>query len=294
MDRLLNSEFLYAHFWSGWRKWFAWSLCLGVILLLGGVRHATDAEFAFASLALLPVIVIAWIGGKWHGLTMATLAVVMWVAADMASDRSFSPSWIPGLNAVVRFVTYAMAVLLVSQVRLQFEREREHAIRDTLTGLHNRRAFEVAGSAELERARRYQSHLAVVFLDLDNFKMLNDALGHDRGDQALQATAKALLAATRASDVVARLGGDEFSLIFPEIGFDAAVSAGHKLFAAVNEALVVFPPVSISVGVVWFEVADRPFIDMLKAADEVMYKAKASGKNSVLWRRFPAKIDQND
>lgn len=288
MEKARITKFLLGTFWTGWRRWAAWTICVSAIFLLGKLRTVTDADFTFASLVILPVLVIAWIGGKRNGLLVAVLAVAMWAIADIVSERQFSTQWIPWANAVTRLMTYSLVALLAAQVRLQFEREHEHATRDALTGLKNRRAFLEAGTAEVERSKRYEHPLAVIFLDLDDFKQLNDTKGHDAGDAALQATARAMLSALRSSDRVARLGGDEFAVLLPETGYDAAVGAGRKIFIAVNTALEDFPPVKASIGVAWFGEADRLFPAMLKAADELMYEVKESGKNAMSSRRFTA------
>jgi diguanylate cyclase (GGDEF)-like protein len=284
MNRLLRSDFLPTTNWLGWRRWVVLGIGITGIYLLGMIRLATDAELAFASLALFPVLIITWLGGRWSGWFMAVTAAFMWTVTDIFSDRVFSSQWIPWLNGLVRFITYAIVVILVAAVRLLLERERELATQDALTGLLNRRALLLAGASEVERARRYQNQLAVVFLDLDNFKSLNDTRGHDVGDQALKTTGKAMLAATRNSDHVSRLGGDEFVVVFPKVGFEAAVAAGHKIFESVNEALNKYPPVRASVGVAWFGNIDQEFPSMLKAADELMFEVKAGGKNNILAR----------
>jgi diguanylate cyclase (GGDEF)-like protein len=293
MKLFTTSDFLVRTYWTGWRRWTAWSICVSALFLLGVLRIETDAVFSFASLALLPVLVIAWIGGKWNGLSIAFLAAVMWGVGDMAPGRQFSAPWIPWANALTRLMTYSLVALLVAQVRLQFEREHELAISDTLTQLQNRRAFLETGAFEVDRAKRYGHPLAVVFLDLDDFKQLNDTKGHDAGDAALRATAGALLGALRSSDRVARLGGDEFAVLLPEIGYDAAIEAGRKIAIAVNNALRDFPPVRGSIGVAWFGDAHRTFPAMLRAADELMYEVKESGKGNMRSRRFAA-INKSD
>lgn len=286
MTRSTHSELFYLPFWDGWRRALAYVTCMGLIAFLGSLRTATDAELAFASLAMIPVLVMAWIGGRFAGITMAFLAAGMWFVADIYVAREFSASWIPWLNGMIRFLTYGLVVILVVQVRLQYAREREYARKDALTGLFNRRAFVATGEAEVERALRYKSHLCVIFLDLDNFKVLNDTKGHETGDLALQATATALLDASRSTDCVARIGGDEFAVIFPEINFDAAERAAHKLFSAVNLALNRYESVGASVGVAWFETPAQSFAEMLKIADDLMYTVKAGGKNNLLARRY--------
>lgn len=288
MKKLRRLDFLFGAFWTPWRRAGAWVACVAAIVLLGALRTATDVEFAIASVALLPVIVIAWIEGKWKGLLLAFCATAMWVAADMDSDRQFSAVWIPWANAVTRLMTYGLMAFLVAKIRQQLESEHDHATHDALTGLQNRHAFLEAGAAEVERAKRYPNPLTVIFLDLDDFKQLNDSMGHDAGDAALRRTAKALLGALRSSDRVARLGGDEFAILLPQTGYDAAVEAGRKIFDVVNAALKDFPPVKASLGVAWFGKADRLFPAMLKAADDLMYEVKEGGKHDVRSRRVVA------
>ncbi len=293
MKKVRIPNFLLGTFWTGWRLWIVWSICVSVFVLIIVFRVATNAEFDFASLAVLPVLVIAWIGGKRNGLFVAILASAMWLVGDIASERQYSTQWIPWVNALTHLMTYSLVALLATQVRLQFEREHERATRDVLTGLHNRRAFLEAGTSEVERTKRYAHPLAVIILDLDDFKQLNDTKGHDAGDMALRATAGALRGASRSSDRVARLGGDEFAVLLLEIGYEASIEVGRKISIAVNAALQNFPPVKGSIGIAWFGEADRSFPAMLKAADELMYEVKKSGKDNVRSRRFP-EINRSD
>jgi diguanylate cyclase (GGDEF)-like protein len=222
---------------------------------------------------------------------MAFLAAAMRGIGDLTSERQFSAPWIPWANVVTRFFTYTLVAFLAAQVRLQFEAEYERATHDPLTGLQNRRAFLQAGAEEVARSTRYSHSIAVIFLDLDEFKKLNDTRGHDSGDEALRRAAEALLSALRTSDRIARLGGDEFAVLLPEIGYDAALEAGRKAHAAMNTALERYPPVTVSAGVAWFESTDRLFPEMVKAADELMYEVKKSGKARMLSRRIAGKTE---
>jgi diguanylate cyclase (GGDEF)-like protein len=288
------TQSVFPHYtWTGWRRWFAFAICFATIVLLGMLRAQTDGEFTFASLALIPVLIVTWIAGRWPGLAMAFLATSMWLMTDFIFGHIFSAIWIPWLNAFVRLANYSLVVFLAATVRRQLQREHEYASSDAMTGLSNRRAFMDVGISEVERARRYNSHLAVVFLDLDDFKKLNDSKGHHIGDAALKATADALTSATRSNDCVSRLGGDEFAVIFPEIGYEDAILAGQKMFSAVNAALANFPPAKGSVGVAWFEKVDRTFPEMIEEADKLMYAVKTSGKNNIASKRFsgPANKD---
>jgi diguanylate cyclase (GGDEF)-like protein len=288
MTRLPTSDFLMRDFWAGWRRWAAWTAYAASVLLLGKLRSSSHAEFSTESLALLPVIAIAWLGGQGNGLIAACIAALTWLMEDIFGGYRFSSSWIQAANAATHLTTYSLVAFLVSKVRLQIQREHEQATRDVLTGLLNRRAFFSAGAIEVERSRRYEHPLAVFFLDLDHFKLLNDTRGHEAGDLALRKTADSLLASLRSTDQVCRLGGDEFAALLPEIGYDEAIEAGKKIAAAVNKALADFPPVTASIGLAWFGADDRNFPEMVKVADKLMYEAKTAGKSALRSQRFPA------
>ncbi|MEQ1517692.1 MAG: GGDEF domain-containing protein [Usitatibacteraceae bacterium] len=259
---------------------------MAIIVLLGAIRAATDAAFTFASLALLPVLLIAWVGGRAHGVFVAFLAALMWAIGDFVAERQFSAPWIPWANTATRFLTYALVAVLAAQVRVLLQREREHATLDSLTGLKNRRAFLEAGASELDRLRRYRRPVAIIFLDLDDFKAINDTKGHDVGDSALRAAANALSATLRGSDLVGRLGGDEFAVLLPEIGYEEAIAAGLKTSEALNASLRDYPPVQNSTGIAWFEEVDHDLAAMLEEADKLMYLAKADRNHGIRASRF--------
>lgn len=283
------------HRWTRWLRHgvhdarstrLAWLIAVSAILALAAIRVATAAEFAFASLGLLPVLLIAWMAGRTSGMLFAVLAAAAWPVGDIVSGRAYASEWIPWANGLTRFTAYGIVVVLADQVRVQLLREHEQSTRDQLTGLFNRRAIADIGSREVDRLRRHSHPLAVAFIDLDNFKNLNDCEGHNAGDAALRATADALQATSRSSDILARWGGDEFVLLLPEIDASAAALAGRRISEILRRELRRFPGVSASVGIAWFEAAGRPFAEMLHAADELMYLAKQGGKDGLRLQAF--------
>ena len=278
---------------TSWPRLAVWAVFVVSICLIGAVRVETDAEFAFASLSMLPVLLIAWVDGRRSGFWAALLAATTWTICGIVAHRQFSTPWIPWINAITRLAVYCLVALLAAQVHLLLKREHDHATRDALTNLLNRRAFIEAGVAEVERSHRYGHALSVLYLDLDDFKHLNDTYGHDVGDAALRATARAMLGVLRATDLVARLGGDEFAVLLPEICYDDSIETGQKILAANNCSLRGFAPVRASIGIACFELIDRDFLSMLKAADAVMYEVKASGKNDLQSQCFKA-INRSD
>lgn len=278
MKRLADHDFLVRLLWQGRRKWVFWMAVLLALSGLGVLRKETGAEYAFANLALFPVAAMAWIGGRRPGFVLAALAATMWCIAEVMSEREFSSAWIPLANAAVHAISYIGVVWLVSQIAVHLQREHLLATRDSLTGLVNRRHFLERGAAEAVHAKRYGNAMSVLFLDLDNFKALNDSAGHHAGDSALAAVAEALVAVTRESDLVSRLGGDEFAVVLPVVDYEAAQKAARKIRVAVERSLLPFKGVSASMGLVWFQQPVFPFERMLNLADAQMYLAKEAGK----------------
>jgi diguanylate cyclase (GGDEF)-like protein/PAS domain S-box-containing protein len=164
------------------------------------------------------------------------------------------------------------------------------AVHDTLTDLPNRRLLLDRLQQVLGTSARSGCYGALLFIDLDNFKQLNDTFGHDRGDLLLQEVARRLTAAVRTSDTVARLGGDEFVIVLPELSErvgEAALQSrliGEKLLAVVAEPYVLEAQrydTTASIGIVMFCGIRETIGNLLKEADLAMYEAKAAGRNTL-------------
>ena len=174
-------------------------------------------------------------------------------------------------------------VLDLSAQKAAERRIRELADFDALTGLPNRRLLQARFSQLLATAEREESEIAVIFLDLDHFKRVNDSLGHSVGDDLLCEVATRLVSAVRRVDTLARLGGDEFIFALPGITAAAAVEVARRLlevcvtpFAAAGHELTVTSSLGISI----FPQDGRDLETLLKNADAAMYRAKESGRNA--------------
>lgn len=259
-------------------KFGVWLGALAAIAALGALRAATGAEFVFMSAVLLPIMVVSWIGGMSAGFSIAAIASCAWAAADLHATRHFSADWIPLVNGMTSFALYALFVGLLVALRNALHRVSELARRDGLTGLLNRSAFVEAGLAEWRRARRYGTPTALVYIDLDQLKTLNDSRGHNVGDTVLRTVGAALGRAVRESDTVARMGGDEFAVVLPSTSAPAAREFADRIQRSLRAALTEFAPVTASLGVAC---SDRPpaesFEALLMAADELMYETKRHG-----------------
>jgi diguanylate cyclase (GGDEF)-like protein len=200
------------------------------------------------------------------------------------SGHSYSNNLIPVLNAAVRFGFFFTTMLLVSEVKSLAKLQNTLATTDGLTGLLNARAFKDLSQTILHLAERHNHPVVLGYIDLDNFKSVNDHSGHSEGDRALQTVAKTLAGSVRAVDIVGRLGGDEFAILLPETN-----SAGaEELFGRIRERLIQEVaargwPISFSIGVAVFPVCHPDIEELLKIADRLMYVVKNSGKNNVIF-----------
>jgi diguanylate cyclase (GGDEF)-like protein len=157
---------------------------------------------------------------------------------------------------------------------------------DSLTNLFNRRRFQQELERVLQHAQRYGREFALVFLDLDGFKRINDRAGHAEGDRYLLAVAEVLRKALRATDIVARWGGDEFAMLLPETGVARAEEVAKKLITAMDQKRVALAmqvyTLRASIGVAVFPKHAREAEELLRRADAAMYEAKRAGGGT--WR----------
>ena len=177
------------------------------------------------------------------------------------------------------------AALHIEHAR-EFGSIRHQADRDPLTHLRNRRAFDAAFAAEAGRFTRHGRPLALLVVDLDHFKSINDRFGHEAGDEALSRTARIVESSIRDIDTAARFGGEEFVVLLSETGLGAALEVAERIRAAVADAEISWRghviPVRASIGVSACPERVATPADLLASADAALYRAKAEGRNRVV------------
>lgn len=179
------------------------------------------------------------------------------------------------------------SIRYASKLGATLEALRQMATRDSLTGLLNRREFDRILQEEEERAARFGDPVALVMLDLDHFKAINDAHGHPVGDQVLRETARRFSASVRTVDRVARLGGEEFALVLIETDRRAAEEVAERVVAAIRSAPVVTADglavtVTVSAGVAALPEDAPNAAELVIVTDKALYAAKAAGRNRVI------------
>ena len=258
---------------------------VGAVLLMMGVywlNRATPPTARLGILYVIPVLLVTWTDGWVWGLVfgLASIGLREVVAIDQM------PADTPASWRVVNGAAY-VAVVALAMAGLQTLRRSQAQLarlvtQDALTNVLNARAFADRLSQELDRNRRYPRPLSLMYMDLDNFKTINDTHGHQTGDAVLRLVADAMRTSVRQADVVGRLGGDEFGVLMPETDAELADAAAKRLVAGLRNVFKGTPNVTASIGVVSCTATDASTDDLLRRADQAMYDAKKAGKDRVV------------
>ncbi len=251
---------------------------LAVVALVGYADYITGPDFGFSLFYLAPIVAAAWYCGRGASLLVALAAAASWFYADYMVRVSLPLSlW----NGITRLVIYVSEGLLIAALREDRRREAVLARTDSMTHLPNSRAFLEL----LEAAVGQTKAICVMYIDLDNFKRVNDAFGHHAGDMVLERTGGALRESVRTTDVVARLGGDEFAILLQEIDVAGAEAIARRVIEKVQLIASDFEGTGLgaSMGLAMMQ---RGFSaeELLKASDDAMYDAKRRQKGSFLLR----------
>lgn len=264
-----------------------------LIAVIGWIDYATGPDVGFSLFYLAPIAACAWYLGRGPGTALAVIAAAFWLFAEAGwteDPRALTVGW----NAFTRLVIYIAVAFLVALARSDRDRlaalneklvaalgaETDLARTDRLTGLANSRRFLEELSVEMRSETR---PVCVAFIDIDNFKALNDRYGHAAGDEFLRRAAAVVLEATRSSDVVARMGGDEFAVLFRRVSPEDAAKAAARIIQRIQRAGEGWTDAGVgaSIGVAWFPGPPASPEEILKEADAAMYAAKAAGKGAV-------------
>ncbi len=259
------------------------AISLAIVGLDFLASHASRDDVRFSFFYMVPVALTSWFVGGRTGFFFSLLGAGAWFVEALL-ERHFPSQQSPVVywNAALLLGFFLLLSAVLSALRRALQREKAAARVDSLTGIPNRRSFFELAEAEIQRMARYGGRFTVAYMDLDNFKAVNDRDGHETGDRVLVLTAETLRKSLRVNDVVARLGGDEFILLLPETGSCEADAVFRKLrerlAAAMREGNW---PVTFSVGAATFEKVPESADQMVRLVDELMYSAKTGGKDRV-------------
>ncbi|NOH00855.1 MAG: GGDEF domain-containing protein [Chloroflexi bacterium] len=262
-------------------------LLMGLILLCGVTiaDYATGSELSFSLFYLLPIAIISLTFNATVGVAMAFISAAIWLFIEVTTTKEIN-SFVHLWNTIIRLGFFLLPALLLRAV----ERERMLARTDFMTGAINTRYFNELLQREIDRSNRYARPFTVVFIDLDNFKVINDTFGHTFGDTLLQTIADTLKRNLRKTDLVARVGGDEFAILLPETDEAAARVAISNLFRKMSDGTNDKRwPVTFSVGVLTMNAPSISVDKTLSIVDKMMYQVKNSGKNNIRYATYDHK-----
>ncbi len=257
-------------------------LCLLLVLALGNIDWATGYELSFAIFYLVPIALTAWFVGQESMCFIALTSTIVWLWADLISGHSYSNPLIPSWNASMRLLIFLVIGFSFVKIKSLWQSEKDLARTDYLTGVHNSRYFYELIDMELGRARRFKRPLALAYLDIDDFKKVNDTLSHQEGDRILAQVARTLHKHVRSTDVVARIGGDEFVILFSETSAEQVRVPVERMLEQLKAlAQQGGSGISFSIGVVNVQDIPNSAAPIIRKADQLMYAAKEQGKNLV-------------
>ena len=257
------------------------------VILIGYINHLAGVEISTSILYLLPVSLVSWYVGRREGGFTALASSASWFVADWTFGRNYSHPIIYYWNLATMFGFFFIVNFALSGLKKALEKEKKLARVDSLTGLANSRYFFDLAEKEIEHSRRYRHPLALLYLDCDNFKNLNDNFGHQIGNRCLNLLAAILQNITRTTDIVARLGGDEFAILMPETGEQILPQAIQRLHTRLVDALCEKGwPVTLSMGAAIYLDPPASTDELIKSADRLMLQAKSEGKNRMQYKVF--------
>nr|MBU1328461.1 GGDEF domain-containing protein [Candidatus Omnitrophota bacterium] len=185
----------------------------------------------------------------------------------------------------MRAIVFIIIVILSAKVKKDLELEKKLSRLDMLTGLNNTRSFMEQAAVEKIRSLRFKRPFTIAYIDIDNFKRLNDTFGHSKGDILLQDLGRVVKENIRTYDIAARLGGDEFVILFPETDKKQAQGIANKIKSGIEKILRKhLDSLTLSIGVVTVTNPVHSIDGMIKIADGLMYSVKNSSKNGIEYK----------
>jgi len=264
---------------------------IGSIGLLGIIDTLTGNEITFSLFYMAPIVVVTWAVHQRAGLLMSVLSALTLLGAEIAAGQTYSKPSIYVWNTLIRAVFYVIVTYLVAELHKARREEQLAARTDFVSGAANARHFHELLQMEINRIHRYPHPVTVVYIDIDNFKMVNDLFGHKIGDEVLRSIATELKIQLRRTDIVARVGGDEFALLLPSTHQPEAKVVISKVKTNLVDAMKQKNwPVTFSMGAVTCVSPPHSPEQLINMADELMYQVKNSNKNDVrffTWGRKP-------
>jgi diguanylate cyclase (GGDEF)-like protein len=253
-----------------------------LVLLVYWANASAPPTARLGILYIIPVLLVTRTDGLTWGIVFGIASIGMRETVAIDQMPADTPLGWRIANGAAYVAVVAVGMAGIQSLRRSQAQLAALVTQDQLTNVLNARAFADRLSQELDRNRRYPRPLALLCMDLDNFKVINDTHGHQTGDAVLRLVADVMRTSVRQSDVVGRLGGDEFAVLMPETDAKVVDTAAKRLVAGMRNVFKGTPNVTASIGVVSCTATDASTDELLRRADQAMSDAKKAGKDRVV------------
>lgn len=268
------------------RGWLT-AIIIGTVSVVGAIDYQTGFELSVSFFYLIPIAMAAWAMSRNVGLAFSVLSAIVWLISNLLSGQEFSNPAVGAWNTMIRFGFYATVTILLAELRHALEEERVLANTDPLTGALNRRSFNEIAEKKMISAEINGRPYTLVYMDLDNFKAINDILGHATGDLVLKTVADMARKHIRNTDFLARLGGDEFGILLTDTDQEHAEGIVQRLQLALLEKMDLQDwTITFSVGVLTVLSMPESVDKLVSLAEALMYDVKRKGKNAIEYSTF--------
>lgn len=260
-----------------------------IVLTIGWLDYLLGSDIVLSLFYLIPIAWAAWCSPRPVALYTTLLSLlVIFLLAEYSSGLVYTKTIVSLWRSITRLVFFLVTSTLITRLRKTQDRLRWLSSIDELTHAVNARVFTEKLAQEIERSRRYGRPFAIAYLDLDNFKQVNDQGGHLEGDRILKLVSQGVRDSIRKTDLLARLGGDEFALLLPETDLRAAKTAISRIQTQLVATMQAEQsPITFSIGVVVCTQPPSSQALLIHYADQLMYQVKRTGKNAAQFAMYP-------
>ena len=268
---------------EGRPTWVVIIAALITLTIFGLLEFYSGYKLSLFIFFALPVVLVTWYSSRKLGYLFCLLATLTWLLAVRMSGNAYNHGWIFYWNGGIRLAFFLIVARGVSDVKILMRHQTRLAHVDGLTGCLNAYAFHEKCDTLLRLSYRLKQPISLGFIDLDNFKTINDTKGHSEGNRVLKAVAESMMKSVRSTDFVARMGGDEFAILLPNTDTEKAKVVFSHLRNQLDADVQCDWENSLgySIGVVTIFNRLISTDEALKLADTLMYQVKKGGKNRV-------------
>ena len=241
----------------------------------------------FSLIYLIPISLAVWFMNLSFGIVISLISMISWATVGIIKDNEFNNTLLFSATFIIKFGVYIYIVIVLNKLKISLSNAKKASRIDYLTNVVNRKALFEILNLELYKIKRNNNPLTIAYIDVDDFKQVNDNFGHKAGDKLLMKLSRIVYKNIRKTDTIARLGGDEFVIILPETDYETAKIVIEKVRKMISIMMKRNKwNTSLSIGVGTFYNNHYNSGNIINLVDNLMYKVKKNKKNNVLYKIY--------